>query len=63
MPSKSIPQRKLFAYALAYKQGKAPEAPDNIKKLSNSMTEDQLKHYLVVVPKNIEPTERRKRNE
>ena len=51
MPSRSAPQQHLFAFALAYKQGKAPNAPDNVKKLANSMTEEQLKHYLVIEPK------------
>jgi len=59
MPSKSIAQQRLMAQALAYKRGDvkfkdlSPQYADEIKKLANSMTEEQLKKFAKTKHKNL----------
>lgn len=43
MPAKSEKQRRLMGAALAYKRGENPHASEEVRKLAESMTEDELK--------------------
>ena len=45
MPAKSEKQRKLMGAALAYKRGENKNASEEIKKVANSMTEEQLEDF------------------
>jgi len=45
MPAKSEKQRKLMGAALSYKRGESHTASDEIKKVSNSMSEKELEDY------------------
>ena len=45
MPAKSEKQRRLMGAALAYKRGENDNASDEIKKVSNSMTEKELEDF------------------
>lgn len=42
MPAKSEKQRKLMGAALSYKRGENKNASDEVKKVSDSMTEKEL---------------------
>ena len=45
MPSTSKSQQRLFGWALACKRGEAKNCPANVKKLADSMTEDELEDF------------------
>jgi len=45
MPAKSEKQRRLMGAALAYKRGENKQASEEIKKVANSMTEEQLEDF------------------
>ena len=45
MPAKSESQRRLFGMALAYKKGECKDCPEHIKKLADSMSEEELKKW------------------
>jgi len=45
MPAKSEKQRKLMGAALAYKRGENKNVSEEIKKVANSMTEEQLEDF------------------
>lgn len=45
MPATSKTQRRFFGWALAHKRGEPGSYPAHVRKLSESMTEEQLKDY------------------
>ena len=45
MPSTSKTQQKLFGWALACKRGESTRCPANIKKLADSLSEEELEKY------------------
>lgn len=45
MPSKTEKQRKLFNIALAYKRGETKDISDMIKKIADSMSEEELEKF------------------
>jgi hypothetical protein len=45
MPSTSQTPQKLFEWALACKRGESKSCPVNVKKLADSMTEEELEKY------------------
>jgi hypothetical protein len=45
MPSTSKSQQKLFGWALACKRNESDECPSNVKKLADSMSEEELEKY------------------
>jgi hypothetical protein len=47
MPSTSRKQQRLFGLALAYKRGLKTDVSNDVKRLADSMTEEQLKHFTV----------------
>ncbi len=47
MTSHSKAQQKLFGWALAYKQDKTINYPENVKELSDSMSESELEKYSI----------------
>lgn len=48
MPSVSRKQQRLFGLALAFKRGKVSNVNDDVKRLAESMTEEQLQHFTVL---------------
>lgn len=51
MPSTSKKQKQFFALALAYKRGHVTDVSDKVKQVASDLTEEQLKHYLVLEEK------------
>ena len=45
MPAKSEKQRRLMGAALAYKRGENPHASEEVRKVAESMTEEQLEDF------------------
>lgn len=45
MPAKSEKQRRLMGAALSYKRGENKHPSEEIKKVANSMTEEQLEDF------------------
>jgi hypothetical protein len=45
MPSVSQSQQKLFGWALACKRGESKSCPSNVKKLADTMTDEELEKY------------------
>jgi hypothetical protein len=45
MPSTSRSQQRLFGWALACKKGESKHCPANVKKLADSMSNDELEKY------------------
>ncbi|MDR2918134.1 MAG: DUF3008 family protein [Tannerella sp.] len=45
MPAKSEKQRRLMGAALAYKRGENKNASEEVKKVADSMTEEQLEDF------------------
>jgi len=45
MPAKSEKQRRLMGAALAYKRGDNKNTSDEVKKVANSMTEEELEDF------------------
>ena len=45
MPAKSEKQRRLMGAALAYKRGESENVSDEVKKVADSMTEQELEDY------------------
>jgi len=45
MPSTSKSQQKLFGWALACKRNESDDCPSNVKKLADSMSEEELEKY------------------
>ena len=45
MPSTSKSQQRLFGWALACKKGESKHCPSNVKKLADSMSDEELEKY------------------
>ena len=50
MPSKNVQQKNLMMLALAYKRGHVKNVSEAVKKIAETMTEEQLEHYKVIKP-------------
>lgn len=61
MPSKSKSQYRLFTWVKCVKTGKCKNAPDNIKKMANDMSMEQLDDFLNTYMNNL-PDEVQKEN-
>ncbi len=53
MPSTSTTQQHLFGWALACKRGESDNCPANVKKLADSMSEEELTKYASTSHKNL----------
>lgn len=56
MPAQSEKQRRLMGAALAYKRGENKKASEEVKKVADSMTEEQLEDFAS------KPIEKKKKN-
>ena len=53
MPSTSKAQQRLFGWALACKRGESDSCPMNVKKLADTMTEEELEKYASTAHKDL----------
>ena len=53
MPAVSQSQQRLFAQALSHKRGTNPDASEEVRKLSDSMSEEQLTHFAATPTKGL----------
>jgi len=56
MPSTSKSQQKLFGWALACKRNESDDCPSNVKKLADSMSEEELEKYASTSHENLPET-------
>lgn len=60
MPAKTEKQRRLMGAALAYKRGENPDASEEVRKVAESMTEQELKEWASKPHDNIKTTVKKK---